>query len=226
MGIVAKGDEDLRLSLPYAVAADRRRLAAIFALQVELRRIPDLVSEPPLGEIRFQWWREALEEIIGGGKRRAHPIVEALAATGAVDPKSLPLFERLIDARARLLYGPAFALLDDYRSFIADAEAPLGELALKEVDGRARNAIAAMSEAYALARFAPTFASQCAKEAARKSLQLLEDSRHGLSSLPAALAGRVIFLALTRGYSARPDGRPWPLAKRSTMFHAMLTGKF
>ena len=98
--IIRAGDEDLFLSLGYALEADRARLAALFAFQIELRRIPVIVSEPPLGEIRLQWWREALGEIASGAAPRAHPVVSLLAASGALDSETRELAERLIEARA------------------------------------------------------------------------------------------------------------------------------
>ena len=59
--MIAGGDEDFALALPYSLAEDQPRLEALFALQLEIRRIPGAVSEPPLGEIRLQWWRDALD---------------------------------------------------------------------------------------------------------------------------------------------------------------------
>lgn len=213
------------MSYRYAAEADCARLAALFAFQIELRRIPSLVSEPPLGEIRLQWWREALDDLAAGKTARAHPVVRSLAATGAISAASHDLGERLIDARARLLYEPRFSTLDGLREFLRGAEAPLIPLALGGGAAISGDAALNFGEAYALARFAPTLAPKLAGDAAAAALQLHEEIATNLT-LPARDAGRVAFLALTRGYAARTDGRAWPLVKRISIFRAMLTGRF
>lgn len=223
--IIAAGDEDWFLSCRYAPETDRARLAAVFALQIELRRIPSLVSEPPLGEVRLQWWREALDEVAGGKAARAHPVVRSLAATGAISAASLGFAERLIDGRARALYEPRFSTLESARDFLRGAEAPLVALALGDSTSISNDAALNLGEAYALARFAPMLAPLLASEAASAALRLHEAETASLS-LSASEVGRVAFLALTRGYAARTDGRVWPLVKRISIFRAVLTGRF
>ena len=66
----------------FAPAARREALFALYALNVALSRIGETVSQPMLGEIRLQWWRESLDGIYAGTPRR-EPVVEALAATVA-----------------------------------------------------------------------------------------------------------------------------------------------
>ncbi len=69
---------------PYFVAtlfvpAERRESCFGFlAFHAEMMRVPNRVSEPMLGYIRFAWWREALAQIRGGKSTRAHPLLEAL----------------------------------------------------------------------------------------------------------------------------------------------------
>lgn len=223
--LIERHDEDLRLSLNYALDDDRARLAALFAFEIELRRIPSLVSEPPLGEIRLQWWREALDELALGKAVRAHPVVRSLAATGAINAGSHDFGERLIDARARVLYEPRFSTLEGLREFLRGAEAPVAALALGGSLTISNEAAMRLGESYALARFAPELAPKLADDAAAAALRLHEEIAGNLT-LPAREAGRVAFLALTRGYAARPGGRAWPIVKRISIFQAMLTGRF
>lgn len=63
----------------FASAARRPALWALIAFNQEVAKTRAVVSEPMLGEIRLQWWREALEGI-ALGTPRAHPVVEALAS--------------------------------------------------------------------------------------------------------------------------------------------------
>lgn len=74
------GDEDRWLSSRYAAPGDRQALVALYAYCWEVARVRLIVSEPTLGAIRFQWWRDALEEIACGEAPRAHDVVAALAA--------------------------------------------------------------------------------------------------------------------------------------------------
>lgn len=222
---IAAGDEDLWLSLHYASEQDAARLAAIFAFQVELRRIPHLVSEPPPGEIRLQWWRDALDEVVAGGKVRSHPVVQALASSGAIDRSSRDCAERLIDARARLLYEKTFASLESLDGFIKNAEAPLATIAFGAVSSKA-NDVEAAGGAYALAKFASVLAPQLSGAAGDLAAARYAMARSTLSSLDASASGRIAYLALTGGHTKRRDGRQWPLAKRAVLFRAMLTGRF
>ncbi|MGE0855595.1 MAG: squalene/phytoene synthase family protein [Hyphomicrobiaceae bacterium] len=51
---------DLYLAALISPAQARADLIALAAFEGEIARIPDLVSEPLLGEIRLRWWRDAL----------------------------------------------------------------------------------------------------------------------------------------------------------------------
>lgn len=94
---LARTDEDRWISSRYAHEADRRALVALYALNVELARVKHAVSEPMLGAIRFQWWREALEEIASGGPVRKHDVVQALAATVQAGAYPVGGLQRLVD---------------------------------------------------------------------------------------------------------------------------------
>jgi phytoene synthase len=76
--------------------------------------VDKIVSEPLLGEIRFQWWRDALE---GAGEAKANPVAAALLDTLArFDLPKAPLFE-LIVARARGLYGDPIQSIDALETY-------------------------------------------------------------------------------------------------------------
>jgi len=105
-GMVKRGDRDRYLCAFFAPAKARAGLFAIAALNLELARLPDKVSEPMLGQIRLQWWRETIDSIYDGGAEPRDDISRALAATITRFDLSRDIFERLIDARA-------FDLFDD-----------------------------------------------------------------------------------------------------------------
>ena len=77
IALVREADHDRYLATLFAPAEHRDALYALYAFNVEIARVRDLVRQPMPGEIRLQWWREALE-----GERdseaAAHPVAAAL----------------------------------------------------------------------------------------------------------------------------------------------------
>lgn len=145
--IVERGDPDRYRTSLFAPPALRERLFALYAFNLEIAKIAPMVSEPMLGEIRLQWWREALDQIYGSGAVRAHEVTTPLAE--AVREADLPRapFDGLIDARACDL-DPGFpaddAALFDYIEATAGGLSQLAALALAPLDeagqGAARDA--------------------------------------------------------------------------------------
>ena len=54
------GDRDRYWAALFVPEPARTGLMALAAFNAELARIPEIVSEPLLGEMRLQWWRDAL----------------------------------------------------------------------------------------------------------------------------------------------------------------------
>ncbi|WP_459853705.1 squalene/phytoene synthase family protein [Dongia sp. agr-C8] len=109
------------LAAPREAAAD---LAVLYAFNLEIALVRDSVTEPMLGRIRLQWWREALAELYEGRPRR-HAVLESLAALHARAPLSRVHFERLIDARETEFDD---ALPADLEALQAYADATSGDL--------------------------------------------------------------------------------------------------
>jgi len=105
--LVRTGDPDRFRTALFAKPEDREHLFALYAFNLEIAKIAPMVSEPMLGEIRLQWWREALDQIYGAAPVRAHEVTTPLAE--AIRAANLPRapFEALIDQRANDL-DPAF----------------------------------------------------------------------------------------------------------------------
>lgn len=112
-------DHDRWLTLLHAAPGDREALAALYAFHLEIARTRETVSEPMIGEIRLQWWRETVEGLYRGEVRR-HPVAEALA--GVAVERGLPEAElqALIDARAADLHDEGPKSFDDLLAY-ADA---------------------------------------------------------------------------------------------------------
>lgn len=102
----------------FAPAEARPHLLALYAFDAELARVRDIVSEPLPGELRLQWWRDALEN-----PERAdvvsHPVARALHAAAEYGRLPTEALLGLIDARLDDLY-------DDPVPTLTDLEARLG----------------------------------------------------------------------------------------------------
>ena len=113
--LVREGDKDRFLAALFAPADKRGALFALYTFNLEVARVREAVREAMAGEIRLQWWRDAIES--GGGEASAHPVAAALRETIArFDLPVAPLID-LIEARSFDLYDdpmPNSAALEGY----------------------------------------------------------------------------------------------------------------
>lgn len=105
--IVRAGDKDLFLSTLFCPAERQADLFALWAFHTEISRIPLLVSEAQIGEIRLQWWADTVEAI-ARGESPDHPVAHALA--DVVQQHRLPTGPLLafIEAKRHDLYADRF----------------------------------------------------------------------------------------------------------------------
>ena len=96
---VREHDHDRYLTALFVPAERREAVFALYAFNVEVARTREAVSEPILGQIRLQWWREALDGIYAG-EVREHPVVEGLNEAVQNFELARDNFETLLDARA------------------------------------------------------------------------------------------------------------------------------
>lgn len=110
VGALARAaDYDRYLSAVFAPAARREALFALIAFNHEIARIPEAVSEPMLGRIRLQWWREVLDAVYAGEPARRHEVAVPLADAIRACALDRAPFDALLDAREADLEpeGPA-----------------------------------------------------------------------------------------------------------------------
>ena len=81
-----------------------------------------------LGQIRLQWWREALDGIYAGSVRE-HPVVAALAEAVETHELDRARFEAIVDGRAADLDPGPPPDLDALEGYVAATAVPLVELA-------------------------------------------------------------------------------------------------
>src|SRR6201984_3533056 len=97
--LVRRHDRDRFQTVLFAPAARREALFALYAFNYEIARVRESVTEPTLGRIRLQGWREKIAAAYEGSPARHHPVVEALTAVIRQLYLTPEHFDRLIDAR-------------------------------------------------------------------------------------------------------------------------------
>lgn len=98
-------EPDRYFAATLAPAELRYDLVVLAAFAAEVSRIPALVSEPLAGEIRLQWWRDALIGSGGDEAAAGHPVAMAMRAAMARFALPGEIVESVIDAQADALHG-------------------------------------------------------------------------------------------------------------------------
>jgi 15-cis-phytoene synthase len=149
------GEPDRYLAALLAPPAEREALLALAAFAAELARIPWLaVREPLMGQIRLQWWRDALA--LPEGERAGHGVADAVRQAARRYGLAPSLLDAPIDARALELGGGPFADDRELGDVLWGTEGALFALAAR-VLGHAPGAgldaaCSAAGRAYGLAR--------------------------------------------------------------------------
>jgi phytoene synthase len=173
--LLRQRDPDRHLVVLFAPPDRRAALAALYAFNQELARVPELAHEPQLGLIRVQWWRQVVE-----GDRCRHEVASPLGA--ALDAGLLRAADLapLLAAREAELSGP-IATVTAWQAYVENTD---GALALAA--GRALGAgstelvrLSCLGTAFGVGRLL----RQAADLARRERCLLPEDLlvRHGLS---------------------------------------------
>tara|TARA_R110000868_G_scaffold96110_6_gene264371 strand:- start:3959 stop:4810 length:852 start_codon:yes stop_codon:yes gene_type:complete len=162
---VRRLDHDRYLTALLAPAAARGKLIALYAFNAEIARVREMVSEPMLGQIRLQWWRETLEGITKG-EVRGHEAALGLAEAFGADGLDVAGLTALIDERERDLEDEPFADMTALNEYCAQTSSGLMRMAARAIspdDAVADGTIDNAGIAYALTgllRALPLHASQ------------------------------------------------------------------
>ena len=127
-------DRDAWLACLFAPELFRAHLHALHLFAHEIAHVREKITAPLAGEIRLQWWRDA---IAGGGRGEvaANPVAVALLDTIQTCKLPLRAFDDMIDARIFDLYDdpmPDVAALEGYCGAIDSALVRLGTLVLAQ----------------------------------------------------------------------------------------------
>lgn len=126
---VRRHDRDRFVTALFAPEDRREALLALYAFNLEVARTRESVSEVLLGEIRLQWWRDAIDKLYRG-EELAHPVVHGLAAVIRDYKPNGALFDRLIDARAADLADEPPTTLQALEDYAEGTSSTLVALAL------------------------------------------------------------------------------------------------
>jgi phytoene synthase len=123
-----KGDRDRYLSTLVLDGAYRDAVTALYAFNADVASIRERVSDPVPGEIRLQWWSDALEGQ-GHGAVRQNPVADALLDT--IERYNIPAgtLLRLIGARRFDLYDDPMPDLESFEGYAGETVSTLYQLA-------------------------------------------------------------------------------------------------
>lgn len=146
-GMVRRLDRDRFLCTLFAPPERREALFALYAFNLEVARIPELVHEPILGSVRLQWWRDTVAAIYEG-RPPAHEVALALARAVASYGLTRGYFDRLLEAREFDFGGTPPEDMEALITYAGATSATLTFLALEILDaGGGSDARAAAQDA-------------------------------------------------------------------------------
>lgn len=134
-------DPDRYISILYAPAEKRAALAALYAFDAEIAGIRARIREPLPGEIRLQWWRDAL----AAGNATGNPLADALIDAIRLHHLPLPAFDAYLEARIFDLYDDPMPSRNDLEGYLGETEGAVIQLAALVLDREAATRHAALA---------------------------------------------------------------------------------
>lgn len=176
--LVRQSDHDRYLATLLAPQAARDQLWPLYAFDAEVARIRGQVTEVSLGEIRYQWWRDAIDAIYEDRMAEPHPVLIKLEPV--IQSSDLPkhAFINLIEARRFDLYDDPMPTLNDLEGYLGETSSVLMQLAARILVGEDSFALSdvtgAAGVAYGMTRLISTLPAQCARGQCFIPLELLD----------------------------------------------------
>lgn len=121
-------DRDRYLATLVLNGAGRDAVTALYAFNADVASVRDRVSNPAPGEIRLQWWADALDGK-GHGDVRQNPVADALLDTMARYRIPAGTLQRLIAARRFDLYDDPMPDLESFEGYAGETTSTLYQLA-------------------------------------------------------------------------------------------------
>jgi len=129
-----EADRDRYFATLLLKPAERAAVQALYAFSADVASIRDRAREPAAGEIRLQWWVDAIKGE-GHGSVRQNPLADALlAAIAAYRLPTGPLL-RLLAARRFDLYQDAMPDVPSFEGYAGETVSVLHQLAAMVLNG-------------------------------------------------------------------------------------------
>ena len=198
--LVRDGDRDRYLATLFAPADKRPALFALYAFSQECARVRETVATSLPGEIRLQWWRDALQGEARGDVK-ANPVAAALDDT--ITRYRLPrqALVDLVDARVFDLYDDPMPSVNDLEGYCGETSSVLIRLAAMILadgaDPGAADAAGHAGVAYAVTGLLRAFPWHARRGQVYVPAEILD--RHGVArdQLVAGQGGPGLLAALT-----------------------------
>lgn len=136
--LLRERDPDRYIADLFAPEPARKHLVALHAFDTEIVGIRFQVSEPPPGEIRLQWWRDA----ISNGQSGGNPLAEALLETIAACALPSQAFEGMLTARIFDLYNDPMPTMAEFEGYAGETASLLFQFAVQALVGSESRAAA------------------------------------------------------------------------------------
>lgn len=127
-------DRDRYFSTLVLPAAARDAVTALYAFNAEIASIRDRAREAAAGEIRLQWWIDALSGE-GHGEVRQNPLADALLDAVAANGLPVPALVRYAEARRFDLYDDPMPDIATFEGYAGETSSALYQLVAMILNG-------------------------------------------------------------------------------------------
>lgn len=177
--LVRAHDPDRFLATLFAPPAHRETLFTLYAFNHELARAREVASQPVLGLIRLQWWREVVE-----GAEKRHEIATPLFAALAEGRLSRPLLLEMLAGR-EVEAEESIPTRDAWLAYLDGTAGALAEAAARALTGSPSPRLRSLGTAYGIAgllRSVPRHAAEGRCLLPEDVLATHRTSRHALTA--------------------------------------------
>ena len=196
--LLREADKERYLATLFAPAKKRGALFSLYAFDLETAAVAERVHEPLAGEIRLQWWQDAIsgkiaEQVAGS------PVAAAFCETVESHALSAEKIAGLIAARRARLYESA-ETLDALRDYARETSGAVLSLACHILNGASDSHAERLSEAAAFPMLhdADIWPLSSEDEAFGPLREDLQEARRLIKDVPQAVLPIFLPLALVR----------------------------
>ena len=130
--LVRDADKDRFLATLFAPATHRADLYAIYAFDIETASVAHRVRDSVAGEIRLQWWHDALSS---DGESSGHPVADAMGHLLRRHDLPRAVALDLVDARRRALYANDEMTEAEFELAASEIQSAIIRMAAQVLDG-------------------------------------------------------------------------------------------